>query len=78
MKKSKPVVNEARKKMDERKLFEDKFEDFIKECEYNDSRTFLQKLFIRNSRVYWNSDNRKIIAKMFFIKGLQEVKNDNK
>jgi len=49
-------------------IFEREFEKFIKEeCE-EDDRNFLEKLFIRNPKKYWNSDNRKLIAKLFFIK----------
>ncbi len=49
-------------------IFEREFEKFVEKSEGEDNITFLQKLFIRSPSDYWNSDNRKLIAKFFFIK----------
>ena len=59
------------------KLFENKFEEFVKECKKDDNRTFLQRLFIRSPKEYWNSGNRKSSMRLFFRKGFNEgVKNN--
>ena len=59
-------------------IFEREFEKFIKESYSNDKRTFLQKLFIRSSMDYWNSGNRKNLAKLFFIKAFKLMEVNEK